>query len=103
MWFAIVTCRSPWPVVDAEVFQDELAFAIMKRSAAAETEHRVVVSWRRFDADDFVFRSADGAMEARRVRHAANYSPNVHSGQRRFQIGNSASAKRPISTLITSS
>ena len=41
--------------IGAEILEGELAFAISERTAAAEAKQGIVVSRRRFDADDLIF------------------------------------------------
>jgi hypothetical protein len=41
--------------ISAEILEGELAFTISERTTAAEAKQGIVVSRRRFDADDLIF------------------------------------------------
>ena len=58
-------------VIDTEILQREVAFAIVKGAAAAKTGQWLIMCRRGFNPNDFVFCSAVGAMKAGRVCHAA--------------------------------
>ena len=69
--FGLAIVKSVRAVIDTEILQREVAFAIVKGAAAAKTGQWLIMCRRGFDPNDFVFCSAVGAMEAGRVCHAA--------------------------------
>jgi len=69
--FGLVIVKSVRAVIDAEILQREVAFAIVKGAAAAKTGQWLIMCRRGFDPNEFVFCSAVGAVEVGRVCHAA--------------------------------
>ena len=72
--FGLAIVKSVRAVINTEILQREVAFAIVKGAAAAKTGQWLIMCRRGFDPNEFVFCSAVGAVEAGRVCHARAYS-----------------------------
>ena len=69
--FRLAIVKSVRAVIDTEILQREVAFAIVKGAAAAKTGQWLIMCRRGFDPNEFVFCSAVGAVEVGRACHAA--------------------------------